>query len=263
METTVSVASVTLPTTSFTVDGTGPRPPRPTGTVSAVADREYRQHRFSAPAGATTLILVRHGESEAAVPGRPFPLLDGHGDPALAPDGHEQAKAIAERLVHEQLDAIYVTTLRRTVETAAPLAAITGLVPSVEPDLREVHLGDWEGGLYRQKVSSGDPIVARMFAEQRWDAIPGAETADALTARVRGAVERLSADHPGERLAVFSHGGVIGAVLAIATGSRPFAFVGCDNGSISQVVVHGDDWHVRRINDTSHLPGGLDRRFPQ
>ncbi|MEO6988921.1 MAG: histidine phosphatase family protein [Aquihabitans sp.] len=219
----------------------------------------YRQRRFRQPDGATSIILVRHGESEPAVPGVPFPLVDGHGDPALAPDGREQARAVASRLAAEQLDALYVTTLRRTVQTAAPLVALTGLEPTVEPDLREVHLGEWEGGLYRQKAAEGDPIIDLMVSEQRWDVIPGAEPADRLNSRVESAVNRIAAAHRGGRVAVFSHGGVIGTVLALATGSRALAFVGCDNGSISQIVVFGDQWYVRRVNDTSHLSGGLDR----
>src|SRR5436190_23963188 len=98
--------------------------------------REYRQTRFKRPPGSTELILVRHGESEAMVPGRPFPLVDGHGDPALAPLGREQAEQVGVRLAAHPIDAIYVSTLRRTHETAAPLAARLGLVPIVERDLR-------------------------------------------------------------------------------------------------------------------------------
>ena len=77
------------------------------------------------------------------MPGHPFPLVDGHGDPALAPEGEEQAERVGERLARLPIDAIYVTTLRRTHQTAAPLAARLGLRPMVEPDLREVHLGEW------------------------------------------------------------------------------------------------------------------------
>ncbi|MBA3303421.1 MAG: histidine phosphatase family protein, partial [Acidimicrobiia bacterium] len=103
-----------------------------------------RQHRFRRPPGSTEVLLVRHGESEPAVRGVDFPLVDGHSDPALAPDGREQAERVADRLAGQDVDAIYVTTLRRTVETAAPLAARLGLEPRVEADLREVHLGEWE-----------------------------------------------------------------------------------------------------------------------
>jgi probable phosphoglycerate mutase len=92
-----------------------------------------------------------------------------------------------------------------------------------------------------------------MRAAERWDVIPGGEPSHELTARVRGAIERMAAAHPGQQLAVVIHGGIIGTILALATGSRPFAFIAADNGSISELVVAGDHWTVRRYNDTSHL----------
>lgn len=223
-----------------------------------MAETSYRQHRFRRPEGATELLLVRHGESEPAVPGRPFPLVDGHGDPALAPEGREQAEAVGRRLADQQLDAIYVTSLRRTVETAAPLVAVTGLEPIVEPDLREVHLGEWEGGLFRQKVAAGDPIAVELLEVGRWDVIPGAEAQEDLVVRVTEAIARIAAAHPDERVAVFSHGGIIGLLVALASGGEPFAFTGCDNGSISHLVVTEDRWVVRGYNDTGHLDGGFD-----
>ena len=214
----------------------------------------YRQHRFRPPPGATELLLVRHGESEPAYPATPFPLADGRADPGLAPEGAEQAELVARRLASgPAIDAIYVTSLRRTAQTAAPLARLTRLTPRVEPALREVGLGDWEGGLYRKMVAESHPVALRMRAEERWDVIPGAEPAAEFAGRVRGAVARLAAAHPGQRLAVFTHGGVIGQLMALASGSRPFAFIGADNGSLSHLVVHGDEWVIRRFNDTAHL----------
>ena len=215
--------------------------------------RVFRQSRFTTPPGGCELVLVRHGESEPLVEGNPFPLVGGHGDPALAPEGRAQAELVGERLSTEPIAAIYVTTLRRTHETAAPLAARLGLTPMVEPDLREVHLGDWEGELFRQKVADGDPIVVQMFTEQRWDAIPGAEKAEVFGARVNAGIARIAAAHPDQRVAVVVHGGVIGEALAQATGSRPWAFVGADNASISRLVVTPDRWVLRGFNDTVHL----------
>lgn len=215
----------------------------------------FRQRRFEPPPDAMELVLVRHGESEAYLDGNPFELAGGHGDPPLSEQGIAQARRVAGRLRGESIDAIYVTTLRRTVQTAAPLAEQLGLGLLLEPGLREVHLGDWEGGLFRKMVAGNHPIAQRMFAEERWDVIPGAEPSAAFACRVRDAIERLAARHPGQRVAAFTHGGVIGQALSLASGSRPFAFIGADNGSISRLVITGDRWIVRCFNDTAHLDG--------
>ncbi len=221
--------------------------------TSDAAARGYRQIRFAAPAGATEILLVRHGESEPADPDVPFPLVDGRGDPALSPLGREQADRIADRLSSTHLDAIYVTNLRRTLETAAPLAARLGLVPGVEPALAEVSLGEWEGGVYRQRITEGDPRAPRILEEERWDVIPGAESNESVAQRVGSAIERLASRHPDKRIVCFAHGGTIGAALALATGSSPFAFIGSDNGAISAMVVAGKRWVLRGFNDRSHL----------
>jgi probable phosphoglycerate mutase len=220
-----------------------------------VTPASYPQSGFPDIPGSADILLIRHGQSEPYLPGTPFPLVDGHADPALTPAGHEQARRLADRLASARIDAIYVTTLRRTAQTAAPLAARLGLVPQVEPGLREVHLGIWEGGEYRQRVAEQDPIVRQVFETERWEMIPDAETSAALEARVRAAIGRAAGAHTGQRLAIFTHGGVIGQALALASGSRPFAFLSADNGSISRLLVTGQRWIVRGFNDTAHLDG--------
>ena len=217
----------------------------------------YSQRAFTRPPGATEIIMVRHGASADAVPGQPFDLIDGHGDPPLSPVGLEQAQAVGERLAGEPLAALFVTGLTRTVQTAAPLAERTGLDPMVVPELREVRLGDWEGGEFRIRAQSGDPIAMRAIAEERWDLIPGAETMDELADRVRRGIDALlSRTGPDAVCVAVLHGGVIGEVCRQATGSRPFAFVHSDNCSLSRLVVLPDGRRLlRSFNDTAHLMG--------
>jgi 2,3-bisphosphoglycerate-dependent phosphoglycerate mutase len=229
--------------------------------LPVVSEQEvYRQYRFSLPEGATDLLIVRHGESAPARLGAPAPTVGGHSDPELAPEGRQQAERLAERLAHEDIDAIYVTSLRRTAETAAPLARRLNLEPVVEADLREVYLGDWEGVAFRKYVAERHPTALQMFAEKRWDVIPGAETNEQLAARVEGALRRIISAHPGQRVVVVVHGGVIGQCMSLATSAPTFSFMGADNASISQIVAMpaGADtgpstWAVRRFNDTAHL----------
>lgn len=216
--------------------------------------RVIRQWRFQPPPGATEILIVRHGESEPAVVGQSFALLNGQSNPALAPEGAAEAELVCERLASEHIEAIYVSTLRRTAETAAPLARRLGITPVVDEDLREVFLGEWEGGgIFRERVTDQHPLAMQMFAEQRWDVVPGAEPADDFARRVRGAIERIAAAHVDQRVVVVAHGGTIGEILHQATGSVPFAFIGADNASISHIVVTEERWILRRFNDTSHL----------
>src|SRR5260221_1550561 len=196
----------------------------------------FRQHRFTPPPGATTVLLVRHGESAPAHPERPFATRDGHGDPPLDPVGVEQVELLAERLQHEDISAIYVTTLQRTHETAAPLAQRLGLTPIEEPDLREVFLGDWEEGEFRRRAAARDPIFEQIFVQERWDVVPGAEPHEEFDTRVWRGFQRIVAAHPHERVVVVSHRGVIGQLLHRVTDARRFAFAGADNPSISEVV---------------------------
>ena len=227
--------------------------------MTTAEPKEYRQGRFRRPPGAAEILLVRHGESAPLREGESFPLADGHGDPPLDPVGEHQAEAVADRLITEELAAIYVSSLQRTVQTAAPLAARRGIEPVVEPDIREVFLGEWEGELFRKYAAERHPLVMQSYVDQRWDVIPGAERDEAFSERVRGAISRIADRHRDQCVAVFTHGGVIARVLSDATQSRPFAFLGADNGSITHLVVDldNDRWIVRRFNDTAHLNPGF------
>ena len=220
-------------------------------------DESYPQGPFVPPPDATELIVVRHGASAAAVPGEPFELIEGQSNPPLSPEGQEQARLVGERLALEPVTGIFVSTLVRTAQTAAPLAALTGLEPVVLPDLREVHVGELEGGRFRIAFADGDPVIARLLAEQRWEVVPGAESSAALAARARLAVEHVvAAAGPGAAAVVISHGGVIAELCRQATGSEPFAFLHVDNASITRIVVGADGrWLLRSFNDSSHLAG--------
>jgi probable phosphoglycerate mutase len=216
---------------------------------------EYRQPVYVPPKGSADLILIRHGESMPAKAGENFPMKDGHGNPALHPQGVQQAEAVGSFLKNRTFADIYVTTLIRTHQTAAPLAAHLNIAPKIEADLREVHLGDWDGGEYRIKAAEGHPAFARMRETGEWGEIPGAETTANFHTRVEVGLRRIAAAHIDECVAVFVHGGVIAAAMSIASGATPFAFGGAANGSISRLVITGDQMSVRGFNDISHLEG--------
>ena len=215
--------------------------------------KSYPQHRYTKPGGATDIILVRHGQSRAASLEDPFDLVDGQGDPELSREGRRQAMRLNERLANEPIDSIYVTNMRRTTETAEPLAHRLNLIPRLEKDLREVHLGEWEGGLFRIKAAEPDPLYLELLRQQDWGVIPGAESRDQLRSRVLSAMKRIVTVHPNQTVMIVSHGGVISQILSHVTASRAFSFNSVDNASISHIVAESNQMVLRRFNDTSHL----------
>jgi probable phosphoglycerate mutase len=214
------------------------------------------QRPFSLPPGATEVVLIRHGSAQHSTPDQPLELIQGQSDPALTELGRDQALAVAERLSAATPEAIFVTPLRRTQETARPLAERLGIEPVVLPELREVYLGDWEGQL-NHRASSGDSLTRDVFAAERWDVIPNAEPMEDFAARVRRGMELLieAAGPDGTTLAIV-HGGVISEVCRQVTGATPFAFLYAENGSLTRLMcLPSGKWTLLAFNDTAHLAG--------
>jgi probable phosphoglycerate mutase len=201
----------------------------------------------------TQFLLIRHGTSAPLVAGEPLPRRGLQADPALSATGEQEAIRVAERLRGEDIATIYHSPLRRTTQTATPLAAVLGMTPIVDEDLREVYLGDVDGLDLRMLVAEGNDHVRRALREQRWDHIPGAETHEQFAGRTRSVIQRLAERHVGSSIAVFTHGGFIGQALAEATGSTLHAFINADNASITKLAVAPKRWTVRGFNDIGHL----------
>jgi broad specificity phosphatase PhoE len=195
------------------------------------------------------LWLVRHGESTWNSVRR----FQGGLDPPLSPRGLLQARALAAGLAPTCFDALYTSPLSRARDTAAACGAALGLEPVAIDALREVGLGDWEGlTLEMVKAQEGDRYG-------RWLEAPvehpprGGEGMMAFAARVRGALERLSARHPAGRVLVVCHGGAIASALCDWLG-RPLNAIWTlriDNASITCVELPAG--RILALNETGHL----------
>jgi 2,3-bisphosphoglycerate-dependent phosphoglycerate mutase len=226
------------------------------------------QQPFVLPDGAVEVILARHGSVEHQTfdsSGRSDEVIGGHSDPDLTELGRRQAVALAARLRAVPARGLFVTPLRRTQQTAAPLAAELGIEPCVEPDLREVYLGDWEGRLGHH--AERETIIREVFALGRWDAIPNAEPMEQFSQRVHDGLERIAdagsggsggsgTGGSGGTVVAVVHGGVVAEACRQVTGSRPFAFLNTENGSITRLVrLAGGRWELHGFNDVAHLVG--------
>jgi broad specificity phosphatase PhoE len=194
---------------------------------------------------ATTILLVRHGETDWNRDRR----IQGQSDPPLNDAGREQARALAHRLAGHEIDAVYASDLRRARETAEILAAQLGLPVAVDPELRELDFGRWEGHTVEELEASFPEAFARWTrgGEAVWD---GGETHAAMAERVRAAVRRLASVHAGGRILLVAHGGPVRVLLMDAEGlDYPAArreFRRIANCDMSEIAV--ENGTVRRLD---------------
>lgn len=161
---------------------------------------------------ATTIILVRHGETDWNRDNR----FQGHADPPLNDTGRAQAQALAASFGDERFAAVYTSPLRRAYETARILAATRALEPIADPALEEVDVGSWSG-LTRTEVEARHPEGFARWLEygHGWD---DGETYEELGARVVTGLLNIGASHPGAAVLAVTHGGPIRSALAAADG---------------------------------------------
>lgn len=195
------------------------------------------------------LICVRHGQSKYNAEGR----IQGQQNTPLSDFGLAQAQAIAAALAREPIDAVFSSPLDRALATARPTAEALGLPVRVEPLLQEINAGIFQGLLWSE-IEALHPDEGRRWRAHEPDfVVPGGESRRQLMARGRAAFDAIRAAGPFDRVAVFTHGGVLGAafksLLAIPAEHSPFGFY---NGSINRVR-----WDsivkLVTLNETEHL----------
>ena len=194
------------------------------------------------------LLLIRH-----ALPVR-RELVEGPADPELSEAGLAQAEHLADYLAGEALHAIYVSPMRRAVQTAAPLAARLGLAPWVVDDVAEFDRNANEYVPVEELKAANDPRWLQMV-DSEWDGHE--ETLAEFVARTHTAIERIIDAHGGERIAIVCHGGVINAYLARVLGmpdSRGFFYP--NYTSIHRIMAaRTGQRQILTVNETWHLKG--------
>jgi alpha-ribazole phosphatase len=164
----------------------------------------------------TRLYLVRHGQ----VAGFEEKRYNGQGEVELTPQGVAQFGMLQLRLKSKLLRAVYSSDLSRCLLGARTLAEVHGLEPILCPELRELHIGHWEGKTWRElKATYPEQWQARLDDLVNYQ-VPGGESLLQMAERVRAAVRRIVAAHPGEEVVVVGHGGVNRVILLDAIGAH-------------------------------------------
>ena len=192
------------------------------------------------------IVLIRHG-----LPLR-VELETGIADPELAAEGHEQAAKMAAYLGVEDVEAVYVSPLRRALETARPLCKVLGLEAVVSEGVAEFDRNSREYVPVEELRATNDPRWEKLLRGE-WDGVD--EDPSLFKARVVETVEDMIARHPGGRVVVVCHGGVINQYLAHVLGIEThIGFFYPKYTSIHRVMAaRSGQRSIVSINEASHL----------
>jgi 2,3-bisphosphoglycerate-dependent phosphoglycerate mutase len=202
----------------------------------------------------TQIIIVRHGQTLWNI----RKIRQGHLDSELTDKGVTQARALGQRLARESFTALYSSDLGRALHTARMIAAVTGHEIVTDERLRERHLGVFQG-------LSGDEIKDKHPEEYRLHrtlgpeyVIPGGESVRQQVARNVDCLDEIALKHPGEKVVVVTHGGVVSGLFRHALNipldaPRRFEFV---NAGLNVFAYEEGYWILRTWGDVSHLDPG-------
>ena len=185
------------------------------------------------------LILIRHGLPERR---------HDTADPPLSAQGHDQARRVADWLADEEVHAVFASTMRRAIQTAEPFAARAGHTVREHDGIAEF---DRHSGVYvpMEELKRDDYPAWLAMAQGEHGVDIGA-----FQATVVEALEEIVAGHPGQRVAVFCHGGVINVWTAHVLGMAPRLFFEPDYTSVHRFMcARSGQRNVVSLNERAHL----------
>jgi broad specificity phosphatase PhoE len=192
----------------------------------------------------TRILLVRHGATDWNT----YKRAQGHADIDLNEEGRLQALRSANDLKTYEIQAVYSSDLRRAVDTARAIAANHDLEVKIDPDLREIDQGEWEG-LTVEEIRDRWPEL--WGPARHYNPRPGGETPEQVRRRALKALQRIVDDHPQGTVVIVSHGGTIRWIIAEALGydaKRSARIRGLGNGGVVCIDAHLEDGRLALQN---------------
>jgi probable phosphoglycerate mutase len=203
----------------------------------------------------THVVIIRHGQSQGNAEGR----FGGHTDTPLSPRGRRQAEATAKALAAEKFDAIYSSDLPRAIETATPLARLTGARLEITDALRERSVGVMEGLTFEEAAEQHPEQYQALLRRDFEHVLMGGESYRQTLDRASRKLDEAIEQHKGGRIALFAHTGTICILILHLMGAldapelKP-VWIATSNCGIARFELRNDGF-VRAlvINDTRHL----------
>jgi probable phosphoglycerate mutase len=198
-----------------------------------------------------SLYLLRHGETEFSEQDR----FCGRLDAPLTPDGREMAALFAAAYAEHPWREIVTSTRVRAIDSAAPLAAATGLQARTDPRIDEMHFGSWQG-LSKAEAAARDGAYFARWLEDPSIGPPLGEAAALVAARASAVVGDLHARHRDGSVLIVSHKALLRILLCALFRIDLRHYRRCPVwpvGAVTQIDLGADGPSVRRLMDVAHL----------
>ena len=203
----------------------------------------------------TTLLLVRHGESEA----NRRDLFAGFYDPDLEELGVRQAEATAKHLAeHYHIDKVYASDLQRAYKTGKAIANRCGVSITAEPGMREISGGEWEAQYYPSLMERYPEEFGRWINDIANAGCPGGETVLAFSNRIMTTLEKIAKESEGKTVVVATHATPIRVIHTMLLHGS----IACmqdvpwvSNASVTEVTFDGGKWNFVSSGTDDHLEG--------
>lgn len=201
------------------------------------------------------IYLIRHGQTTWNVDGR----WQGNLDIPLSETGYQQAQALAHYLSHKPIRRVISSDLARAVETARPLARALGVELELDPRIREIHLGVFQGLTHAEQRERYPEVVAAS-EQDYWNFVfPEGESRRKMQQRAVAAFQDALARPVEGDIAMVMHGGTLRVLLMHLFPDHPSLLdfhVG--NTSITTIEAAGNDLKLVSLTQIPHLRQSAD-----
>jgi len=201
----------------------------------------------------STLILIRHGESEWNAKG----LFTGWVDAGLSERGRAEAASVARRVAGDWLPSIiYTSPMGRAVETAAAIASACRLAtPEACADLNDIDYGAWQFKTLTDAKAEDPALFAAWFATPQLVRFPNGESLQDLAARAANALRLVLGRHPADTVVAVSHDSLNRALLLQCLGLSLSSYwrLAQSPCCINEIDIADGKARIQRLNETGHL----------
>ena len=202
----------------------------------------------------TTILMVRHGESEANRMG----IFAGNFDADLQNRGVKQAETTAEFIANTyKVDKIYASDLKRAFKTGKAIGDRLGL--DVEPDrrLREISAGEWEGMTFNELGEKYKEAYSVWMTDVGNARCTGGESTRELGARVLAAITDIAEANEGKTVVVATHATPVRVMQVYTQGGGDFNVMKdikwVSNASVSEFIYENGKFTCGKISQDAHL----------